>query len=97
MNEIFDIIIAVNRLKDQVKELVSRIDFICKYPSAIASDKLVEERVAKKMLHCGRSTLYAMCLNGEIAFCVHHRKRLFYVDSINDYLAKNSQPSKDSS
>jgi hypothetical protein len=60
MSEIFDIIIAVNRLKDQVKELVNRIDFICKYPSIISSDKMVDENVAKKMLHCGRSTLYAM-------------------------------------
>ncbi len=96
MSEIFDIIIAVNRLKDQVKELVNRIDFICKYPSVISSDKMVDEKVAKRMLHCGRSTLYAMCLNGDIAFCVHHRKRLYYVDSINDYLAKNSQPVRDS-
>ena len=41
MSEIFDIIIAVNRLKDQVKELNDRIDDLCENPSMIAIDKFV--------------------------------------------------------
>lgn len=94
MSEIFDIIVAVNKLKDKITELTSRIDFLCKYPSIIVSEKLVDEKIAQKMLHCGRSTLYAMCQNGEIAFCVQHHKRLFYVDSINQYIAKMSHPAK---
>jgi hypothetical protein len=94
MSEIFDIIVAVNRLKDKVIELSSRIDYLYKYPSIIATDKLVEEVAARKMLHCGRSTLYLMCEKGEITFCVQHHKRLFHVDSINEYIAKMSHPDR---
>ena len=68
MQEIFDIIIAVNRLKEQVKELIGRIDSLCKNPSMIAFDKYVDEATACKILKVGLYQIYKMRKNGEIEF-----------------------------
>jgi hypothetical protein len=90
MSEIFDIISAVNRLKEQVAELISRIDYLCKYPSLIASDQYVDEQTACKLLHLSSLTLWRMRQNGEITFTRSHRKILYSVSSIRQYLDNKS-------
>jgi hypothetical protein len=92
MSEIFDIIIAVNRLKDQVETLNSRIDKICKDPGLIAFNKYVNERTAAKLLDISQAELRKMRSKGEIAFIRHHRKVLYHVDAINHYLTDNLVP-----
>jgi hypothetical protein len=57
MNEIFDIITAVNRLKDRVDDLDSRIAFLCKYPSMVAFNDYVEEDAACRILHVSASKI----------------------------------------
>ena len=90
MSEIFDIIIAVNRLKDQVKELNARIDNLCKYPSLIAFDKYVDQPTACKLLHVGRSKLIRMREAGAISFTCNNRQILYPVSAITKYLSDHT-------
>jgi excisionase family DNA binding protein len=96
MSEIFDIITAVNRLKDQVKDLNTKIDGLCKNPSMIAFNKYVDEPVACKILKVSIDQIYKMRKNGEIEFIRYHRKILYPVDSLHKYLdSQIVKPAKD--
>lgn len=97
MNEIFDIINAVNHLKDRVDDLDSRIAFLCKYPSLVAFNEYVEEEVARKMLHLSARQLRKMRSKGEITFTRFHRKIMYPVSSLNQYLVKMTVPQENSS
>jgi hypothetical protein len=94
MEEIFDIITAVNHLADHVKHLSARIDNLCKNPSLIANDKYVNEKTAAKLLHISTAELRKIRSLGEIAFIRHHRKVLYHVDAINQYLADQTVQAK---
>jgi hypothetical protein len=48
MSEIFHIIIAVNRLKNQIKVLNDSINYIRKNPSLITSNKNIDEAAVCK-------------------------------------------------
>ena len=100
MSELFDIVTAVNRVKEQVfdlkkqiAELNKRIENICKYPALISFEKHVEEEIACKLLHISKRELLKMRVNGEITYTTHHRKILYPVASIQRYLAKHTIPS----
>ncbi len=95
MSEIFDIITAVNRLADHIKHLTVRIDNLCKNPALIANDKYVNEKTAAKLLHISHAELRKMRSLGEIAYIRHHRKVLYHVDAINQYLVERSIPAKE--
>ena len=95
MSEIFDIIIAVNRLKDQVKDLNDRINNICKNPALIASDQPVNESIACKLLHVSRNEIIKMRRNNEITFIRHHRKILYPMSAINQYLDERTVQAKE--
>jgi excisionase family DNA binding protein len=86
MNEIFDIITAVNRLADYVKHLSERIDNICKNPSLITFNKNVDEAAACKILKVSPDQIYKMRKNGEIEFIRYHRKILYPTESLHKYL-----------
>jgi excisionase family DNA binding protein len=86
MNEIFDIIIAVNRLKEQVKELNDRINNICKDPSQITFSKNLDEAAACKILKVSPDQIYRMRKRGEIEFIRYHRKILYPTESLHKYL-----------
>ncbi len=90
MYEIFDIIVAINNLKEKIVELTSRVDFLCKYPSVIASDQYVDEQTACKLLHLSSLTLWRMRVNNEITYTRSHRKILYSVSSIRQYLDNKS-------
>ena len=103
MSEIFDIISAINHLRDQFtdfkkqfSELNKRIDFICKNPSLISFDRHVGEETACKLLHISQRQLLKMRINGEIAFTKHHRRILYPVASIRRFLGKHTVPAKPS-
>ncbi len=86
MNEIFDIITAVNCLADRIKYLSARIDNLCKNPALIAFDKCVDEATACKILKIGCYQLYEMRKKGEIEFIRHHRKILYPTEAVRKYL-----------
>ena len=86
MTEIFDIISAVNRLKDRVDDLDSRIAFLCKYPSLVAFNDYVSEEIACKILRISSRELRKMRSKGEITFTRFHRKIMYPASSLNHYL-----------
>jgi hypothetical protein len=86
MTEIFDIITAVNRLKDRVDDLDSRIALLCKYPSLIAFNDWVEEEAACRILHVCKSKIYRMRRRKEIPFFKDQRKVLYPVFGLVEYL-----------
>ncbi len=95
MNEIFDIIKAVNNLKDQVTKLTDRIDYLFKFPQLIASDQTVKESIACKLLHVSRTEIIRMRKNNEITFIRHHRKILYPMSAINKYLDERTVQAKE--
>jgi hypothetical protein len=97
MSEIFDIIIAVNRLKDhilsltnRVEKLSDRVDSLSKYPPLVALNGLIEESVAAEYLHLSLVELRRMRSRGEIPFKKFHRKVLYEVDDIRTFLEKST-------
>jgi hypothetical protein len=96
MTELFDIINAVNHLKDRVDDLDSRIALLCKYPSMVAFNDYVEEDAACRILHVSQSKIYQMRQKGEIPYFRKHRKILYPVASLVQYLDDNTVQIKDS-
>ena len=96
MSEIFDIISAVNRLKERVDYLSSRIDILCKQPSIIESEKYVDQKTACKILRVKPVVIWQMRKRGEIDFIRHHRKILYPVESVQKYLASQTQKTQPS-
>ncbi len=94
MSEIFDIIAAVNRLKDRVDYLCSRIDFLCRYPSVLEAEKYVDEKTACKILRVKRTTFLLLRKKGEIEFIRHHRKVLYELESLHRYMESQLQKSQ---
>lgn len=96
MSEIFDIITAINRLKDQVKDLNTKIDGLCKNPSMIASDKFYDEPTACKVLHLKYRAILKLRKNGEISFIRHNHQILYPVSAIDEFIASRTVFSKQS-
>jgi len=96
MTEIFDIITAINRLKDHVDDLETRIAYLCKHPSMAAFNDFIEEEIACKILHVSSRELRKMRSNGEITFTRFPRKIMYPVSSLNQYLDKMTVPQKNS-
>jgi hypothetical protein len=96
MNEIFDIINAVNHLKDRVDDLDARIAFLCKYPSMVNFNDYVDEQAACKFLHVSSSKIYQMRRKGEIPYFRGSRKILYPVTGLVEYLSNNTVQIKDS-
>lgn len=97
MSEIFDIIFAINRLKEHITSLTSRVDKLsdhvddlAKYPPLVALSGLMEEGVAAKYLHLSCRELRRMHSNGELPFKKFHRKIIYEVDDIRAYLDKTN-------
>jgi hypothetical protein len=94
MSELFDIISAVNRLKDRVDYLCSRIDFLCKYPSVLEAEKYVDERTACRILRVKLTAIWEMRKRGEISFVRHQRKVLYELESIHKYMESQTRKSE---
>lgn len=97
MSEIFDIILAVNNLKDHVTFLTTRVDKLSdcvddlsKYPPLIALSGLMDEATAAKYLHLSYRELRRIRSKGEIPFKKVHRKILYEIDDIRSYLNKTT-------
>jgi len=86
IDEVFQIVAAVNRLKDTVTELCSKIDFISKSPALKASPKYLNEDAACELLRVSPRTLSKMRADGSIPFIKSHRKILFLASDLDKYL-----------
>ena len=89
MSEIFDIITAINRLRDKVTELSSKIDNLNASPLPLMNKKYIDEATACKILHVCPRILAQMRTNHEIPFLKIHRRYLYLTSDMDDYLYKN--------
>ena len=86
MTEIFDVILAVNRLRDRVDYLCLRIDFLCKYPSTLTNDKYVSPEAASRILHVSMRCLRRYRQENKIPFVRLKRRILYSRDDLEKYL-----------
>ena len=84
--EIFDIITAVNRLKEKVTELSSKIDNLTASPLQQLNKKYLDEAAACKLLRISPRTLAKMRNDGTIPFIRIRRRILYLASDLNDYL-----------
>ena len=93
MSEIFDLIKSVNRLNSKVDELNSRIEFICKYPSMLSFNGMMDDACACKVLRLSSRELRRLRVGGEIPFTRIHRRIHYKASDLQDYIDKMSSPS----
>ena len=84
--EIFDIIVAVNRLKEKIMDLSSKIDNLAASPSQQLNKKYLDEVAACKLLRVSPRTLARMRTAGTIPYIRIRRRILFHSSDLNDYL-----------
>ena len=90
MTEIFDIIIAINKLRQEIADLSATIKNLCKNPSRLPLDKYVDEVTACKMLHLKPSGMRSMRAAKEITFIRSHRRVMYHIDALQKYLYEHT-------
>ncbi len=88
-NLIFDLIKAVNKMKDKLVLLADKVDFLAKSPSYQLSKKYLSEHEACRILRCSRQMLNQMRDNNEIPFYRIHRRILYQASDLHEYLEKH--------
>ena len=91
MQEIYDIVTAVNRLKDKTKELSDKIDYLSKSPSQQLTAKYLDNDAACKILHLSYRTLYNMRADGTLPYIKIRRRILYKASDLHAYLENNSR------
>jgi hypothetical protein len=86
MTEIFDIIKAVNNLKDTVNELCNRVNSLNNKNIELLTPKYVREKEACEILGISPRTLAKMRANNELPYSEHHRKILYPYVGLCAYL-----------
>ena len=92
MDEIFDMIRAVNRMGDKVNELTSRIDLLLKSPFRRLTQS---EKAAAKILGISERTLATLRSEGKIPFIKIKRRTLYRTSDLYQYLKENVQQHPD--
>jgi len=86
MIEIYEIVKAVNRLKERITDLTAQVEFLSKSPSQKLSAKWLDTEAACAILHVSDRTLMKMRNEGDLPF-TRIRRRIFYQASdINEYI-----------
>lgn len=89
MNEIFDLISAVNKMKDKLADLSGKVDILSKSPAYQLNKKYLTEAEACRILKCSRQMLNQMRDNNEIPFYRIHRRILYQASDLHEYLEKH--------
>jgi len=84
--EIFDIITAVNRLKEKIMDLSKKIDYLSESQSQQLNRKYLDEAAACKLLRVSPRTLAKMRADGTIPYIRIRRRILYLTSDLNDYL-----------
>ena len=90
MEEIFAIIASVNKLKDKVNSVETKIDRLLEsLPQQKLQDNYVEKEDACKILHVSSRTLDTVISDGSVPFVRVRRRSLFLVKDLYEFLQKN--------
>ena len=98
MEEIFELIKAFNRLKEQIKELAAKLEQHLKsLPAERAPNPFgvggvyLEEDAACRFLHVSPRTLARMRKDGSLPFVKERRRVLYKTEDLKGYLEKHKQ------
>jgi len=87
--EIFDIIVAVNRVKDRLDRLESKVDFLAKPMSEQLNRKYLDSDAAARILKISKRTLAKIRAENEIPFIKVRRRIIYSASDIEKYLEGN--------
>jgi excisionase family DNA binding protein len=87
--EIFDIVIAVNRLKDTLSKVEQKVDFLSKPLSEQLNRKYLTTDDAAKILKISPRTLAKIRADGSIPFIKVRRKIVYSATDLEGYLLSN--------
>ena len=86
MNEIFDIVVAVNRVKDRLERLESKVDFLAKPMSQQLNRKYLNTDEAARILKISTRTLAKIRAEGTIPFIKVRRRIIYSASDLEAYL-----------
>lgn len=86
-----EIIVAINRLKDKIMELSTKVDYLAKSPSQQLSAKYLNNEDASRILHISRRTLAKMRNDGTIPYIKVRRRILYEASDLQSYIQSNSK------
>jgi hypothetical protein len=89
MSEIFDIIVALNKLKEQVYQLSVRLDTIIKNPDKFRANKFYDEYTVCKLLQVNYRSLLRLRNNGFLPFFRFNRHVVYLVSDIEKFITQN--------
>jgi excisionase family DNA binding protein len=92
MDEIYEIVKALNRLKDHVGELTKQIAFLSKSPSQQLTRKWLDTEAVCRILRVSDRTLMKMRNEGALPFTRVRRRILYRASDIQDWLEKRVKP-----
>ena len=84
-----EIIVAINRLKDKIMELSTKVDSLAKSPSQQLSAKYLNNQAASTILHVSPRTLAKMRSDGTIPYIKVRRRILYEASVLHNYLESN--------
>jgi hypothetical protein len=87
--EIFDIIVAVNRVKEKLNELSLKVDFLSKPLSEQLNRKYLTSDDTAKILKISPRTLAKIRADGSIPFMKVRRKIVYSAPDLEEYLLSN--------
>jgi len=94
MQEIYEIVKALNRLKDHVGELTKQIEFLSKSPSQQLTRKWLDTQAVCRILRVSDRTLMKMRNEGVLPFSKVRRRFMYRSSDIQEYLENRIKPVK---
>ena len=89
MEEIFEIIRAINRLKEKIDENSAKIDTLIKTPPQQSDSKYAEADEACKILKISPRTLAKLRAEIKIPYIKNGHKIRYLVSDLHEYLERN--------
>lgn len=84
--ELFEVIKAVNKLKDTVAEMIKQFDILAKAPVFDPGPEYLDEEAACNHLYVSKRTLAKLRANHILPYIKSNRKILFRLYDLNEYL-----------
>jgi excisionase family DNA binding protein len=86
---IFDLIRSVNKMRDKLVDLASKVDYLSKSPAYQLNKKYLSEAEACRILRCSRQMLNQMRVDNEMPYYRIHRRILYQASDLHEYLEKH--------
>jgi excisionase family DNA binding protein len=86
MKEIFDIIRAVNQLKDIIQRFSLKLDKLLKNPHNLNNNQFYDEETVCNLLHCSYRTVLRLRNSGFLPFIRVSRRVLYPISEVTKYL-----------